>query len=139
MARVQKTSIHGKRAGLGFSDELLNNFDCVDVARINSATTSSGATLPSYGVAVLASTATAATALIPAPSEGRLLEIVITGNSSLYTLSRNATTFTIGTSSSSLTFTGAAANGLKSQFARLRGISSAAWMPTSLSSLAALS
>lgn len=128
MALPQKTSLHGRRFGLGFNvDELLTNGNRIDVATINSPSTSSGATLPSNGVAIINSTAVAANMLIPAPTEGAKLEIAIIGNSSLLTLNAAAAGFTIGTSSTALVFTGAAAGGLKNISALLRGLSSTAW------------
>jgi len=138
MARAQKTSVFGRLLGIGFSNEPLSNGDRIDVGKINAASTSSGVTLPSNGLARINSTAAAATALVPAPTEGAKLEIAIVGGSSLVTLACAAAGFTIGTSSTGLVFTGAAANGLKNQWAQLRGISSTQWAFIGGSSLAAL-
>jgi len=127
MALPQKTSVFGRLLGIGFSGEPLSNLSRIDVGEINTSVGSSGATISNHGLTRVNSTATAANLLLEAPTEGCRVEINIISSASLVTINAAAAGFTIGTSSTALVFTGAAANALKNYTAVLRGISTTAY------------
>lgn len=135
MALPQKRSIFGRLFGLGFSDEPLSNFNRVDVGQISTNVSSSGATIPNSGFNPITSSATAANLLLAAPTEGCRTEIYLNTSASLVTISAASSAFTIGTSSSAVSWTAAA---LKNNYIVLRGLGSTMYGVISQSTLATL-
>jgi hypothetical protein len=141
MAFTLRTSIHGRRLGLSSTGGILgapiNSSDGFDAAAqmwgsgMTATTTSTGgATLPNYGVSVIATSATAATFLIGAPVAGVRKEIYVVTSASALTFGGTSTSQVFskvaGGSAGSTTLTLTDAN-LAGQSLLLRGLSATKW------------
>ena len=137
MAHKILSSIRGKQLGISAAKGVIDpNGAVLDAAKINSAITAAAETA-AHGFTAVQIASTAPSILLAAPTEGARAEVYINSTSSSVTMDAASADFTIGTSSTAISWTGAAGS-LDNQYVHLRGVSSTWWALISASTLAVL-